>query len=53
MYIYISCSAAKWEWCHSGYRLGLLDEVSDKEREMRRRWRVNGGVELQAGFVVL
>ncbi|THG03445.1 hypothetical protein TEA_013963 [Camellia sinensis var. sinensis] len=34
------------------YRLGLLDEVSDKERVMRRRWRVNGGVELKAGFVV-
>ncbi|CAL5422760.1 unnamed protein product [Camellia sinensis] len=40
-------------WTTWVYRLGLLDEVSDKEREMRRRWRVNGGVEFHAGFAVV
>ncbi|THG13103.1 hypothetical protein TEA_011683 [Camellia sinensis var. sinensis] len=39
-----------WQCC--GYRLGLLDEASDKERKMRRRWRVDGGVELQASFAM-
>ncbi|THG07102.1 hypothetical protein TEA_022523 [Camellia sinensis var. sinensis] len=37
---------------YTPYRLGLLDGASDKEREMRRRWRVDGGVELQASFAV-